>query len=134
MKTFKSILTLFIVAGFCSLNVMAQNNGKSSKETWGTETEPFCFWCPCANDGQGELLCGTLEVKVVKNSKTEHWNMKGKKLVGSETGQIYRFTRTETTRLQTGEIVLNVRTTGDNGLVTYWQLVGSYENETFFCR
>ena len=134
MKTFKSIVALLIVAGFCSMNVIAQNNGKSIKYTQGTETEPFCFWCPCANDGLGEYLCGIVEFKVVKNAKTEHWNIKGKKLIGSESGKIYRFSRTETTRFHTGEIVLNVRTTGENGLVTYWQLVGNYENQTFFCR
>ena len=134
MKTFKSILVLIIVSGFCSLNTMAQNNGKSSQETWGTDTEPFCFWCPCANDGFGEFLCGTIEVKTVENVKTEHWNIKGKKLVGSETGKIYRFSRTENISLETGEMVITIRTTGENGLVTYYQLVGNYENETFFCR
>ncbi len=134
MKTLKSILALLIVGGFCSMTAMAQNNGKSSQETWGSEAEPFCFWCPCANDGLGEFLCGIIEVKVVGNSKTEHWNIKGKKLVGSESGKIYRFSRTENIKLETGEIIITVRTTGENGLVTYYQLVANNEQETFFCR
>ncbi len=134
MKTFKSLLALMIVTGFFSMNLMAQNNGKSSKFEWGTEEEPFCFWCPCANDGVGEFLCGTVVFHQVVNKKIEHWNMKGNKLVGSETGQIYRFVRTETSKLGTDKIVLNVRTIGENGLVTYWKLEGDWETETFFCR
>lgn len=123
-----------MLVGLCSMNTMAQNNGKSSKFEWGTEEEPFCFWCPCANDGMGEFLCGTIEVHMLANSKSEHWNMKGKKLVGSETGRIYRFSRTETYKYESGEMVLNVRTIGENGLVTYWQIVVDHENETSFCR
>jgi len=133
MKTFKTILALFMLVSLCSINTMAQNNGKSSKFEWGTETEPLCFWCPCANDGLGEFLCGTLKVNMVANSKTEHWNMKGK-LVGSESGRIYRFSRTETIKVESGEWVLNMRTIGENGLVTYWQIVVDDENETSYCR
>lgn len=134
MKTFKSLLALIIVAAFCSMNVLAQDNKKSTKFEWGTEEQPFCFWCPCANDGAGEFLCGTVVFHQLVNSKIEHWNMKGNKLLGSETGSIYRFVRTETFKNKTGKIVLNMRTTGENGLITYWQLVGDLENETFFCR
>ena len=82
----------------------------------------------------GEYLCGTLVVHKVLNKKMEHWNMKGGKLIGSETGRTYTFVRTDNIKLTTGEIVINVRTIGENGLTTYWQVRGNWENETFFCR
>lgn len=134
MKIFKSVLALIIMVSFCSTSMMAQNSKKSVKYSWGTVEEPFCFWCPCANDGEGEYLCGTVVFHEVVNSKIAHMNMKGNKLIGSESGRTYTFIRTDNTKLKLGKIVINVRTIGDNGLVTYWQVVGDFEHETFFCR
>lgn len=140
MKKFKFLLAGFVVVFFFSTSVNAQKEKVSERFSWGTEAEPFCFWCPCAGEldeegyPMGEYLCGIVTVHKVLNKKMEHWNMKGGKLIGSETGRIYTFVRTDNIKLTTGEIVINVRTIGENGLTTYWQVRGSWENQTFYCR
>jgi len=139
MKTLK-LFAAFVMTMFVITTVTAQNEKISERFSMGTQEESFCFWCPCAGDmdaegnPMGEFLCGVVTFHVVMNKNVEHWNIKGGKLVGSETGRIYNFVRTDNVKLATGEIVLNVRTIGENGLTTYWQIVGSLDNETFYCR
>lgn len=139
MKTLKFFAAVAMVLLF-SANVFAQKEKISERFKWGTQEESFCFWCPCAGnvdeDGNpmGEYLCGVVTFHVVINKNIEHWNIKGGKLIGSETGLTYNFVRTDNVKLETGELVLNVRTIGENGLTTYWQIVGTLENETFYCR
>ena len=121
-----------------SINSFAQQEKISERFTWGTDDNPFCFWCPCAGDldddgiPMGEYLCGVVTFHKVVNKNVEHWNIKGGKLIGSETGRIYNFVRTDNIKLETGEIVLSVRTIGENGLTTFWQLV--FDDEKFYCR
>jgi len=151
MKTFKKLLAVFAVICLFGTGAFAQNGKITDKFSWGTQEEPFCFYCPCANDGNGEWLCGTIVLHIALNSKVEHWNMKGNKLEGSETGKIYHFVRTENVKWNddgSAEVVMNVRTIGEGGLTTYWQIVGTatipewYGDwfpseptfETFYCR
>jgi len=120
-----SVALLFFVA--MSSNAQSvMNMGKSSMETID-----MCFPCPCANDGEGEWLCGTIMFHVVVNDNVEHWNIIGAKLEGNITGQKYTFSRTSVFKPETGELVLNVRTKGENGLVTFWQIIGEavYDGE-----
>lgn len=140
MKNLKFLFASVLMVFIFSSNVFAQKDKISEKFSWGTETVPFCFWCPCAGEldeegiAMGEDLCGVVTFHVVINKNIEHWNIKGGKLTGSETGRTYNFVRTENKKLESGELVLNVRTIGENGLTTFWQIRGTLENETFYCR
>lgn len=140
MKNLKILLASLLMVFLFSSNAFAQKEKISERYSWGTETVPFCFWCPCAGDldeegiAKGEDLCGVVTFHVVKNKNIEHWNVKGGKLTGSETGRIYNFVRTDNVKLKTGELSLNVRTIGENGLTTFWQIKGRLEDEIFYCR
>lgn len=141
MKTFKFLMATFIVVFLVSMNTYAQ----SKSVIWQTD---MCFFCPCANDAQGEMLCGTLIFHVVENNSIVRWNIIGGTLTGETTGKTYHFSRTSTFDPETGKLVLNVRTKGEGGLVTFWQIVGEgvydeafdeyfpvmEEDQKFFCR
>ncbi len=144
MKTLKFLMASFILFGFAVTNVDAQSlNSQSKSFKWEQE---MCFPCPCANDGQGEFLCGTIMFHVVENGNVIHWNIIGGNLVGDITGRKYTFSRTSTYKPETGELVLNVRTKNQKGLVTYFQINGiasfdgneyhalDGEDVKFFCR
>lgn len=131
MKKFKVLLASLIVLCFFATNLEAQSLKSLSKSIkWEQE---MCFPCPCANDGQGELLCGTIMFHVVDNGNVIHWNIIGGKLEGLDSGLKYTFSRTSTYKPETGELVLNVRTKGKNGLVTFWQIIGeaSFDGEEY---
>jgi len=121
MKNLNALLVLVILICFAGMDAIAQsekNMGKSVK--WSQE---MCFPCPCANDGEGEFLCGKVTFHVVVNDNVEHWNIIGAKLVGDISGEKYNFSRSSMYKPETGELVLNVRTKGKNGLVTFWNIM-----------
>lgn len=138
MKTLKILIAAFCLVFFFSTNLFAQNEKKSERFTWGTQEESFCFWCPCAGDHDedgypmGEYLCGVVNLHVVLNKNVEHWNIKGGKLIGSETGRTYTFVRTENIKLGDERFVINIRTLGENGLTTFYH--GTLINDIFYCR
>jgi hypothetical protein len=53
-------------------------------------------WVPCANDGEGEFISGTLSIHVVSkeegNAQFWHHQPGGGIMVGAETGNVYRGT------------------------------------------
>jgi hypothetical protein len=138
MKTLKFLLAAFVILFFFSSNLFAQKEKISETFNWGTQEEAFCFWCPCAGDLDadgnplGEYLCGVVTVHVVLNKNVEHWNIKGGKLIGSETGRSYTFVRTDNIKLNSDSFVINIRTLGENGLTTFYH--GTLINDTFYCR
>ena len=144
MKNLKILLAVVIVFCFVATKTEAQNL-KSQLISLKWEQE-MCFPCPCANDGEGELLCGTIMFHLVENDKVIHWNIIGGKLEGNITGRKYTFSRTSTYKPETGELVLKVRTKNQNGLVTFFQINGeasfdgneyhalTAEDVKFYCR
>lgn len=144
MKNLKLLFASLIVLCFVATNLEAQSLKSQSKSIkW---EEEMCFPCPCANDGQGEWLCGTVMFHVVENDNIIHWNIIGGKLEGDITGRKYTFSRTSTYKPNTGELVLNVRTKNQKGLVTFFQINGEAsfdgneyhalngEDVKFYCR
>ncbi|NQU52966.1 MAG: hypothetical protein HQ522_10555 [Bacteroidetes bacterium] len=137
MKNLKFLfVSLIVVFFFVSTSVDAQK--VSTK--W---TEYIEFPCPCA----GEILTGDVSFHVVENANVIHWNIIGGQLKGATTGKTYNFSRTSTFKLSTGELVLNIRTKGENGLTTYFQIIGEAgldeygeyvpldgANVTWFCK
>lgn len=134
---FVSLIGLFF---FASTSVDAQKVSKKS-------TEYLEFWCPCANDEIGEFLTGDVSFHVVENANVIHWNIIGGQLKGETTGKTYNFSRTSTYKKSTGELVLNIRTKGENGLTTFYQIIGEAgfdefgeyvpflgANVTWFCK
>ena len=125
MKTLKFILPALL---FVSLvfSVSAQSElsmGKSSKMVM----DDLCFYCPCANDGAGEMLCGKVLFHVVMNGNKIHWNVIGTKLTGSITGAKYTLSNVNNYDMESGEVHFTVRTKGPGGLTTFITVVGKAE-------
>lgn len=125
MKNLRALLVFVAMVCFISMNTFAQSETNMGKSVmW---TQDMCFPCPCANGGEGEWLCGSVTFHVVINDNVEHWNIIGGKLEGDTTGEKYNFSRSSMYKPETGELVLNVRTKGKKGLVTFWQIIGEAE-------
>jgi len=81
----------------------------------------------------GEDLCGFVTFhNVYVNGELKHQNVKGKKLIGAVTGKVYRITNVQNLNGKGMEMI--VRTTGENGLVTYYTLLINPYKEVFLCR
>ena len=119
MKTSRIVTLILLVLSFGLGTTAAQDQEPDKKYTWGSQESPFCFWCPCANNGQGEWLCGVITFHETLNKNGHHLKIQANKLEGSETGWTYRISNVQFTSFKKGTFTMTIRTTGKGGLVTY---------------
>ena len=90
----KRILTLCAIGAIVAGASVAQ----AAVTTNDTQTIPFAVFIPCANDGAGEVVSGTIQLHTLitstvngnKVSGKTHFQPQGGSLVGETTGDAYR--------------------------------------------
>jgi hypothetical protein len=142
MKTLKNLFVMMAIICLISSMAIAQ------KITDKYEL-PMCLYCACANDGNGEVLCGTFEVQQALGPVVQHYTVKAKELIGQTTGDKYKIIRVSNIKWiddETAEVVMHIRNITKKGKLTHLQLVGTAyksgmnwipldpESLTFYCR
>ena len=91
MRNFKFIpILLILFAAFVASDTSAD---KPVKQVW-IENIPWWFNSPCGNDGNGEVVSGSITLKNIRIWKDTGWSgitiPVGEDLVGEDSGEVFR--------------------------------------------
>ena len=128
MKNFKLLIASIVVSCFfLTTNVKAQ--------AWVNDfTYDDSRYSPCANEGNGEWVNGTLYVHAINNGRfiVAHWTVE---YIGATTGKLY--TGMGFSKFPPGENVIpsdvSVQVIGEKGLIMLVKQVAANDKFTFKC-